>query len=84
MKKRKLFSIFLTLSLIMPSTTTYSDTLFPITYNSENGLYSAEKISHPNDDIKQSDGIIDYDSGENDRGQENGFIRKYWTCCRWT
>ena len=69
MKKRKLFSIFLALSLIMPSTTTYSDTLFPITYNSENGLYSAEKISHPNDDIKQSDGIIDYDSGENDRGQ---------------
>lgn len=69
MKKLKLMALFLSASLTLPSISAFSNVLFPIKYNSADGLYSAEKISHPNVDVKQVDGIIEYDNGKNDRSQ---------------
>ena len=53
--------------------------LFKITYTSEDGKYTATKISHPNKDVKTSDGIVDYtgngtlgvnlENGDGDRSQ---------------
>lgn len=38
-------------------------------YDSINGDYQAEKLSHPDSGVKQADGVIDYDNGDPDRGQ---------------
>lgn len=40
-----------------------------VTYTSPSGEYTAQKISHPEAGLGEVDGIIEYDSGENDRGQ---------------
>ena len=72
MKKSKLLSMFLAITLaITPVTVTAetSEVLFPINYTSEDGSYTATKISHPNDDVMQPDGIVDYENGINDRGE---------------
>lgn len=39
------------------------------TYTSPTGAYKAQKFSHPDAGVGEIDGIIEYDSGENDRGQ---------------
>ena len=72
MRKTKLLSMFLAITLaITPVTVTAetSEVLFPINYTSEDGSYTATKISHPNDDVMQPDGIVDYENGINDRGE---------------
>lgn len=64
MRKSKLLSMFLAITLaITPVTVTAesSEVLFPINYTSEDGSYTATKISHPNDDVMQPDGIVDYE-----------------------
>lgn len=38
-------------------------------YTSPFGEYTAQKISHPDAGVGEVDGIIEYDNGENDRGQ---------------
>lgn len=38
-------------------------------YTSPSGEYTAQKISHPDAGVGEADGIIEYDNGENDRGQ---------------
>ena len=72
MKKRKLLSMFLAVTLVLTPVTVHSetsDTLFPIKYTSDTGNYTATKLSHPNDDVMQPDGIVDYENGVADRGQ---------------
>ena len=72
MKKNKIISMFLAVSLALTPLTTHaetSNTHFPITYTSESGNYTATKLSHPNDDVMQPDGIIEYENGINDRGE---------------
>lgn len=39
------------------------------TYTAKSGHYKAEKISHPLAGIGEVDGLVEYDSGDNDRGQ---------------
>ena len=72
MKKNKIISMFLAVSLALTPLTPQaetSNTHFPITYTSESGNYTATKLSHPNDDVMQPDGIIEYENGINDRGE---------------
>ena len=72
MKKNKIISMFLAVTLALTPLTTHaetSNTHFPITYTSESGNYTATKLSHPNDDVMQPDGIIEYENGINDRGE---------------
>lgn len=72
MKKNKIISMFLAVTLALTPLTTHaetSNTHFPITYTSESGNYIATKLSHPNDDVMQPDGIIEYENGINDRGE---------------
>ena len=72
MKKRKLLSMFLAVTLVLTPVTVHSetsDTLFTIKYTSDTGNYTATKLSHPNDDVMQPDGIVDYENGVADRGQ---------------
>lgn len=72
MKKNKIISMFLAVSLALTPLTPQaetSNTHFPITYTSESGNYTATKLSHPNDDVIQPDGIIEYENGINDRGE---------------
>lgn len=72
MKKRKLLSMFLAVTLALTPVTVHSetsDTFFPIKYISDTGNYTATKLSHPNDDVMQPDGIIEYENGTNDRGE---------------
>lgn len=72
MKKNKIISMFLAVSLALTPLTPQaetSNTHFPITYTSESGNYTATKLSHPNDDLMQPDGIIEYENGINDRGE---------------
>ncbi len=40
-----------------------------VIYNSTTSNYTAQKLSHPNSGPGEIDGIIKYESGENDRGQ---------------
>ena len=64
--------MFLAVTLALTPLTTHaetSNTHFPITYTSESGNYTATKLSHPNDDVMQPDGIIEYENGINDRGE---------------
>ena len=72
MKKNKIISMFLAVTLALTPLTTHaetSNTHFPITYTSESGNYTATKLSHSNDDVMQPDGIIEYENGINDRGE---------------
>ena len=72
MKKNKIISMFLAVTLALTPLTPQaetSNTHFPITYTSESGNYTATKLSHPNDDVMQPDGIIEYENGINDRGE---------------
>ena len=72
MKKNKIISMFLAVSLALTPLTPQaetSNTHFPITYTSESGNYTATKLSHPNDEVMQPDGIIEYENGINDRGE---------------
>lgn len=64
--------MFLAVTLVLTPVTVHSetsDTLFPIKYTSDTGNYTATKLSHPNDDVMQPDGIVDYENGVADRGQ---------------
>lgn len=64
--------MFLAVTLLLTPVTVHSetsDTLFPIKYTSDTGNYTATKLSHPNDDVMQPDGIVDYENGVADRGQ---------------
>ena len=61
-------AVSLALTPLTPQAET-SNTHFPITYTSESGNYTATKLSHPNDDVMQPDGIIEYENGINDRGE---------------
>lgn len=38
-------------------------------YESSSSNYTAEKLSHPNSNIKEADGIIDFENGDPDTGQ---------------
>lgn len=72
MKKKRLLSMFLTVTLALTPVTVHSETsetLFPIKYTSVTGNYTATKLSHPNDDIMQPDGIVNYENGIADRGE---------------
>ena len=64
--------MFLTVTLALTPVTVHSETsetLFPIKYKSDNGNYTATKLSHPNDNVMQPDGIVDYENGLADRGE---------------
>ena len=40
-----------------------------VVYTSTTSNYTAQKLSHPDAGVGEADGIIEYESGENDRGQ---------------
>lgn len=40
-----------------------------VSYTSPSGEYTAQKMSHPDAGLGEVDGIIEYDNGKNDRGQ---------------
>lgn len=40
-----------------------------VTYISPSGEYTAQKVSHPDAGLGEVDGIVEYDNGKNDRGQ---------------
>ena len=72
MKKKRLLSMFLTVTLALTPITVHSETsetLFPIKYTSDTGNYTATKLSHPNNDVMQPDGIVNHENGMADRGE---------------
>lgn len=59
--KRKITSVALALALFASVTASaFASEVKGTEYTSENGSYSAVKISHPNDGTKTNDGILDY------------------------
>lgn len=44
-----------------------------VTYTAPSGDYTAQKISHPYAGLGEADGIIEYDTGVNDRDQSNSW-----------
>lgn len=59
--KRKIISTALAVTLLASTTVSaFATEVKGTEYVSENGLYSATKISHPNSGTKTNDGILDY------------------------
>ena len=79
MKKfRKVFVCLLALVMLFTFSVTPMAAKGGITYTSDNGVYQATKISHPDKGSGETDGIVDYvgngvvsayDEGQGDRGQ---------------
>ena len=67
-KIKKGLAVFLALAIVFSFTTAFAADK-PLRYTSPSGNYTAEKFSHPDTGVGEVDGIIEYDSGVNDRGQ---------------
>ena len=67
-KIKKVLAVLLALAIVFSFTTALAADK-PLRYTSPSGNYTAEKFSHPDTGVGEVDGIIEYDSGVNDRGQ---------------
>lgn len=67
-KLKKALAVFLAFAILFSFTTVLASGS-SVEYTSPSGDYSAQKFSHPDAGTGEIDGIIEYDSGENDRGQ---------------
>ena len=68
LKIKKGLAVLLALTIVFSFTTALAADK-PLRYTSPSGNYTAEKFSHPDTGVGEVDGIIEYDSGVNDRGQ---------------
>ena len=67
---KKCITLMLAVSMFMTSTVSAaSNELVKFKYNSPSGNYTAEKLSHPNSGPGQADGLINFDNGDPDTGQ---------------
>ena len=75
---KKVLCIFLVLTMLYTMAITPFAVDGCVTFTSESGVYQAKKISHPNNGLGTTDGIVDYvgngvvsasDEGQGDRGQ---------------
>lgn len=65
---KKILAILLALCIVCGGTSVLAAGQ-TVTYTSPTSRYQAQKFSHPDAGVGEIDGIIEYDSGENDRGQ---------------
>ncbi len=66
---KKIIAVLLAIFIVCGTLTVFAeDNAAPIAV-SPSGKYQAEKISHKDAGLGEVDGLIEYDSGENDRGQ---------------
>lgn len=67
-KWKKALAVLLAFSILFSMTAVLASGS-SVEYTAPSGDYSAQKFSHPDAGVGEIDGIIEYDSGENDRGQ---------------
>lgn len=68
-KARKIIAAVLVLCLIFSCFTATAATTKGIVYDSPTSDFTATKVSHPETGYGETDGIVEYPSGDNDRGQ---------------
>ena len=75
MKKQKLFrkwraviAVIASLAIIASITTVFASDNGGVVYTSPDGSYTAQKMSHPDAGIGEVDGLVDFESGDPDRG----------------
>lgn len=67
-KAKKVIALLLAVVIMCTSFTAFAGNKVT-TYTAPSGKYEMEKISHKNYGVKEADGLIDYESGDADRGQ---------------
>lgn len=67
-KAKKVIALLLAVVILSTSFTAFAGNKVT-TYTSPSGKYTMEKISHKNSGVKEADGLIDFESGDADRGQ---------------
>lgn len=75
MKKQKLFrkwraviAVIASLAIIASITTVFASDNGGVVYTSPDGSYTAQKMSHPDAGLGEVDGLVDFESGDPDRG----------------
>lgn len=75
MKKQKLFrkwraviAVIASLAIIASITTVFASDNGGVVYTSPDGNYTAQKMSHPEAGLGEVDGLVDFESGDPDRG----------------
>ena len=68
-KCKKIIAVLLAIFIVCGTLTVFADDGAAPIAVSPSGNYQAEKISHKDAGLGEVDGLIEYDSGENDRGQ---------------
>ena len=68
-KIKKVIAVLLAIVIVCGTLTVFADSGKAPIAVSPSGTYQAEKISHKDAGLGEVDGLIEYDSGENDRGQ---------------
>lgn len=68
-KIKKVIAVLLAIVIVCGTLTVFADSGKAPIAVSPSGTYQAEKISHKDAGLREVDGLIEYDSGENDRGQ---------------
>lgn len=75
MKKQKLFrkwraviAVIASLAIIASITTVFASDDGGVVYTSPDGSYTAQKMSHPDAGLGEVDGLVDFESGDPDRG----------------
>lgn len=68
-KWKKVIAVLLAVFIVCGTLTVFADSNAAPIAVSPSGKYQAEKISHKDAGLGEVDGLIEYDSGENDRGQ---------------
>lgn len=68
-KIKKVIAVLLAIVIVCGTLTVFADSGKAPIAVSPSGTYQAEKISHKDAGLGEVDGLIEYESGENDRGQ---------------
>lgn len=67
-KIKRVLAVVMATSILLGTATAFAAES-GVTYTAPSGDYTAQKISHPDAGLGEADGIIEYDTGVNDRGQ---------------